>query len=218
MKEKVSVRWLACMAMFIALSYAAVQLTKGIPNIQGYLSYEPKDVIIVIAGFIFGPISCVIISVLCSLLEFVTTSETGIIGFIMNVVSTCAFAVPAAWIYSKNRTQKGALLSLVVGVLSMAVCMVAWNYIITPIYTKMDRSVVAGMLATVFLPFNLVKGGLNAALVMLLYKPVVGALRRMGLVAPSTGGKSRFSLAFTVFALFILATFVLLFLAMAGKL
>ena len=96
--------------------------------------------------------------------------------------------------------------------------MVAWNYVITPLYMGVDRATVAGMLATVFLPFNLVKGGLNAGLVMLLYKPVVGALRRMGLVAPSQGKKGRFSLGFTLFACFILATFVLLFLVMIGVL
>ena len=214
MKQKLSVRYLACVAMFTALSYVAVILARAIPNVQGFLSYEPKDAVIVIAGFIFGPLTCVIISVLCSLLEMLTISSTGVYGFVMNVVATCAFAVPAAWIYQKNRTRNGALIGLLVGVLSMAACMVAWNYVITPFYMGVDRSVVAGMLATVFLPFNLVKGGLNAALVLLLYKPVVGALRRMGLVPPSQGKKGRFSLGYTLFALFVLATFVLLLLVM----
>ena len=134
----------------------------------------------------------------------------------MNVVSTCAFAVPAAWLYQKNRTQKGALLGLGLGVVLMALCMVIWNYIITPYYMGVPRETVAGMLATVFLPFNLIKGGLNAALTLLLYKPVVTALRRAGLVAETRGGKGRFSLGFTLFALAVLLTFVLLLLVMLG--
>ena len=218
MKQKFSVRYLACVAMFTALSYVAVLLARSIPNVQGFLSYEPKDAIIVIAGFIFGPLTCVIISLLCSFLEMITVSSTGVYGFVMNAVATCAFAVPAAWIYQKNRIQKGALIGLLAGVLSMAACMVAWNYVITPLYMGVDRATVAGMLATVFLPFNLVKGGLNAGLVLLLYKPVVGALRRMGLVAPSQGKKGRFSLGFTLFACFVLATFILLLLVMIGVL
>ena len=224
-QKKYSVRWLSCMAMFTALSYVAVLLARGIPNVQGFLSYEPKDAVIVIAGFIFGPVSCVILAVLCGFLEMVTVSSTGIYGCIMNVVATCAFSVTAAWIYHKYRTQKGALIGLLVGVLTMAACMVAWNYIITPFYMSKTpeavpetRKMVGGMLATVFLPFNLVKGGLNAALALLLYKPVVGALRKMGLVAPSEGKKGRFNLGFTLFALFVLATFVLLFLVMIGVL
>ena len=218
MKQKFSVRTLACTAMFTALSYVAVLLARAIPNVQGFLSYEPKDAVIVIAGFIFGPMTCVVISLLCSLLEMVTVSSTGLYGFLMNVVSTCAFALPAAWIYTRDHTQKGAILGLLTGVLAMAACMVAWNYVITPFYMGVERSVVAGMLASVFLPFNLVKGGLNAALVMLLYKPVVGTLRKLGLVAPSSGGKGRFSPVFTLFALLVLATFVLLLLVMINVL
>ena len=218
MHQKLSTRYLACVAMFTALSYVAVLLARAIPNVQGFLSYEPKDAVIVIAGFIFGPLSCVIISLLCSLLEMLTISSTGVYGFIMNALATCAFSVPAAWLYAKNRTQKNALIGLGVGVLCMAACMIAWNYVITPFYMGVERSVVAGMLATVFLPFNLVKGGLNAALVLLLYKPVVGTLRRMGLVAPSQNKKSRFSPGFLVFSVVVLATFVLLLLALIGVL
>ena len=75
------------------------------------------------------------------------------------------------------------------------------------------------MLATVFLPFNLVKGGINAALTLLLYKPIVGALRHVGLVAPTgSSHKGKFSIGFTLFALAVLVTFVLLFLVMIGVL
>ena len=40
------------------------------------------------------------------------------------------------------------------------------------------REAVAKMLPTVFLPFNFIKGCANASLAMLLYKPLVNALRR----------------------------------------
>ena len=216
-KSKFSTRYLACAAMFTAVAFLAVLLAKVIPNVAGFLSYEPKDAVIVIAGFIFGPITCVFISLLTSLIEMLSISGTGIYGFLMNVVSTCAFTVPAAWFYSRHRTQKGAIIGLGIGVAVMAACMVLWNYIITPFYMGVERSVVAGMLANVFLPFNLVKGGINAGLTMLLYKPIVSALRHAKLVAPSSQGKKgRFSLGFTLFAFAVLATFVLLLLVMLG--
>ena len=60
-------RYIACMGMFIALAYVSVVATEWIPKVSGILSYEPKDAIIVIAGFIFGPLSCVILSVAVSL-------------------------------------------------------------------------------------------------------------------------------------------------------
>ena len=148
----------------------------------------------------------------------ITISSTGPYGFLMNVVSTCAFAVPAAWFYQKHRTQKGAVIGLAFGVVTMAVAMLLWNYIITPFYMGVPRSTVAGMLMTVFLPFNLIKGGINAGLTLLLYKPIVNALRKAHLAEPSKSGaqKGQFSVGFTLFALAILVTFVLLFLVMIG--
>lgn len=216
-KQQMSPRYLAVIAMFTALSFVAVLLSKVIPNVAGFLSYEPKDALIVIAGFIFGPLSCLLISVLCSLIEMLSISSTGIYGFLMNVVSTCAFTVPAAWLYTRHRTQKGAVIGLGLGVLVLGLCMVLWNYIITPFYMGVDRAVVAGMLMSVFLPFNLIKGGINAGIALLLYKPIVSALRRTGLVEQSSSGKKgRFSLGFTLFALAVLLTFVLLLLVMLG--
>ena len=219
-KEKMSTRFMAAVAMFSAVSFVAVLVSKVIPNVAGFLSYEPKDAVIVIAGLLYGPLTSVLISLIVSFIEMITISSTGPYGFLMNVVSTCAFAVPAAWYYQKHRTQKDAVIGLVIGVLTMAAAMLLWNYIITPFYMGVPRATVAGMLMTVFLPFNLVKGGINAGLTLLLYKPVVNALRAAGLAQPSSSGKAKgnFSAGFTLFAVAVLATFILLFLVMIGVL
>ena len=218
-KEKMSTRYMAAVAMFSAVSFVAVLVSKVIPNVAGFLSYEPKDAVIVIAGLLYGPLTSVLISVIVSFIEMISISSTGPYGLLMNVVSSCAFAVPAAWYYQKHRTQKGAVIGLTFGVLTMAVAMMLWNYIITPYYMGVPRETVAGMLMTVFLPFNLVKGGINAALTLLLYKPIVNALRHAGLAEPSSSGKGKgFSVGFTLFSLAVLVTFVLLFLVMIGVL
>ena len=47
------------------------------------------------------------------------------------------------------------------------------------------REAVVELLLPAFLPFNLLKAGLNATVTLLLYKPVVTVLRRAGLVEPS---------------------------------
>ena len=209
---------MAAVAMFSALSYVAVLICKVIPNVAGFLSYEPKDTIIVIAGLLYGPMTSVWISLIVSFIEMITISSTGPYGFLMNVISSCAFAVPAAWYYQKHRTQRGAVIGLTFGVLTMTVAMLLWNYIITPFYMGVPRETVGGMLMTVFLPFNLIKGGINAGLTLLLYKPVVGALRKMNLAEPSKSGTNggHFSVGFTAFALAVFITFLLLLLVMLG--
>ena len=211
---------MAAVAMFAALSFVSVLIAKVIPNVAGFLSYEPKDAVIVIAGLLYGPLTSVLISVIVSLIEMLTISSTGPYGFLMNVISTCAFAVPAAWYYQKHKTQKDAVIGLCFGVITMVVAMLLWNYIITPFYMGVSRETVAGMLMSVFLPFNLVKGGINAGLTLLLYKPVVGALRKAGLAQPSSTGSDKrvFNPGFTLFAVAVLVTFVLLFLTMIGVL
>ena len=210
--------FIAVIAMFTALAYVSVIIAKPIPNVAGFLSYEPKDAIIVIAGLLISPLASALISLLVSFIEMITISTTGPYGLIMNVLST--FAVPAAWIYHKNRTKKGAVIGLATGVICMVICMLLWNYIITPLYMKVDRSVVAGMMLSVFLPFNLIKGGINAGITLLLYKPIVSALRSAKLVEASPAGseKGKFSVGFFVFSLAVLATFVLAFLALVGVL
>ncbi len=215
-----AVKTVTSLAMLTALTYVAMILSKMLPQISGFLQMDVKDTVVCIGGFLFGPLSAAVISIVVALVEMFTVSDTGIIGLIMNVLATCAFCCTASFVYKKMRTRKGAVLGLLLGTLVLTVVMVLWNYLITPIYMHMDRSVVAAMLPTVFLPFNLVKGGLNTALILVLYKPVVTALRKARL-APERDASSqsadRFDAGFLLFSFALLATFVLLVLVLAGK-
>ncbi len=206
-------------AMLCALSFAAVLVGRLVPNVAGFLSYDPKDAVVAIAGFIFGPLTCVTVSAIVSLIEMLTISGTGVYGLIMNIISTCAFACPAALIYKRVHRMGGAIAGLTAGVAAITVTMMLWNYIITSYYMGVDRAVVAGMIPTVFLPFNLLKGGINAGLTMVLYKPVVGTLRRANLLPKAEEGKrGHFNPGFTLFSVMVLLTFILLFMVFCGVL
>lgn len=200
--KKTDTKRIALIGMFSALAFIILLLCR-IPIVL-FLKYEPKDVIITIGGFILGPIASLLISVIVSLIEFATISGTGIWGLIMNVISTCSFACTAAYIYKKDRTLRGAVIGLISGCLFMSAAMLAWNWLITPIYMKVPRETVQSMLIPTFLPFNLLKGSLNAALTMLLYKPVIEILRRASLVTKQEGSKKRFNPVWVVIS-FILA-------------
>ena len=178
-KKKLDTKTIVTVGMLCAVAFLAKLLSNIIPiAIAGFLEFDLKDVIIVIAGFVCGPMAAVAISVIVSLIEMVTISGTGPIGMVMNILSTCSFACVASVLYKNNRSMKGAVLSLVAGVLCMTAVMLLWNYLITPLYMGVSRDVVVSMLLPVFLPFNLVKGGINASLSLLLYKPIVTALYR----------------------------------------
>ena len=108
--------------------------------------------------------------------------------------------------------MKGAVIGLGVGVAVLVCVMLLWNYLIMPLYSPgITRADILALMPTVLLPFNLAKGGMNMAATLLLYKPVVTALRRAGLVPPSSGSQSRkASTGFVLFSLALLATFVMI--------
>lgn len=218
-KPRMNVRTLTSLGMLTAIAYVVMVLSKALPQVSGFLQLDLKDTVICIGGFVFGPLAAAIISIVVAVVEMFTVSDTGPIGLIMNVLATCAYCCTAAFVYKKMHTKKGAVIGLALGVIALTAVMLLWNYLITPIYMVMDRSVVAAMLVPVFLPFNLVKGGLNMALILLLYKPVVTALRRAKLVPESQTvlqNSGKVNAGFVLFSLALLATCVLLALVLMG--
>ncbi len=211
---KLSVKNMVLIAMIAAVSYVVVSLIR-IPVVL-FLKYEPKDVIITIGGFLLGPWTAFLCSAIVSLLEM-SISETGLIGALMNFLSTCCFACTAAFVYKKKHTLSGAVLGLATGSVVTMIVMLLWNWMITPLYMGVPRDQVQALLIPAFLPFNALKAGLNTALTLALYKPLASALRRTGLVASHTEApKSGSKIGIYVLAGVLLVTCLLLWLALRG--
>lgn len=206
-------RQLCVMAMLCALAFAAVSLIR-IPVVV-FLKYEPKDVLLAIGGFLFGPVAGISMSIAVALVELVTISDTGLIGLLMNILSSGLFVGISAVLYQRKRSIGQAILALTIAALVTTGGMVLWNYLITPLYMQVTREQIAGMLLTVFLPFNLLKSALNATLTVLLYKNIVTGLRAARLLPASTTTNKK-SHAPWVAALFVLATLVVILLAWKG--
>lgn len=175
MSAKERILRMVMIALFCALAFAVMPLFRI--NVV-FLTFDIKDAIITIGGLLFGPLAAVVISAVTALLEFVTIGDTGVYGLLMDFVSSASFAVVAALIYRFRRDLLGAVIGLLAAVFSMTAIMLCMNLLIVPLYTPgVTVATVAGMLPTLILPFNLTKAVLNAALVMILYKPVSIALR-----------------------------------------
>ena len=185
MTVKNKTRRLTLMAMFAALAYIVMLVGRFPISSVDFLKYDPKDVILVICGFVLGPTPALLVTFVVSIIEMLTVSSTGLIGLIMNVLSSAGFACTAALVYKKRHSLRGAAVGLTLGALVMTALMLLWNYFITPYYMGMPREAVAAMLVPVFLPFNLIKSALNAAIAVLIYKPISRALHRAGLVEPA---------------------------------
>lgn len=201
--------------MLCAMAFVMVAVFR-VPVVL-FLKYEPKDVIITLGGLIWGPGMAAIVSVIVSVIEMFTISDTGIIGCIMNILSTCSFACTAAFIYKKKHTLGGAVTGLLAGSVLMIIVMMLWNYLITPLYMGYPRQAVVELLIPAFLPFNALKAGLNAGFTFLFYKPIVTALRKAGLVednAKNANKSQKSALGVTIVAILIVITCILFILSM----
>lgn len=178
-----------------------------------FLKYDPKDIIIVIAGFIFGPLTTLIMSAITSVLEIMYRGGT-ILDVLMNMISTCTFAITASYVYKRNHTKKGAIIGLTLGVIACTISMLIWNYVVDPIYFQMPRSAVIVMLPAIGL-FNVIKCGLNMAITLFLYKPIVTILRNTNLVEKNSQTAS-LSHDIMILAAFILLTAIVLTLSFQG--
>ena len=175
---RVDTKRLVGMAVFAALSYA-VTFVFRIP-VQ-FLTFDAKDAVLTIAAFIYGPSSALIMSLIPAFIEFITISGTGFWGFLMNYASSACFSFMAALIYKYRRSFGGAIIGLYVSVAATTAFMAVMNILVTPIYMKVPSEVVLQLLPTLLLPFNFAKALMNSAIVMLLYKPISVAMKRVGL-------------------------------------
>lgn len=170
------------LGMLAALSVALVAIVH-FPLLPAapYLEYDPADIPILIAAFMYGPWYGVLLTVVVSVIQGVTVSAGGgVIGIIMHIGATSAFCLAAGYIYKRNKNQTSALIGLIVGVVAMAAVMTGLNYLLTPLYTGMPRAEVAKLLIPVIVPFNLLKAGINAALTFVVYKPIHRLFNRLG--------------------------------------
>ena len=173
--SSIKIKQLCMAALFCALAVASTYIM----HIKVmFLTFDAKDAVITIAGLLFGPAYSVGISLVVSTIEFITIGDAGFWGFFMDFLSTAIFSTVCALIYKYKKNIKGAAIGLVSAIFAMTAFMILFNLFIVPIYTpNFTTAAVAKMVPTLFLPFNLTKATLNAAIVLILYKPASTAMK-----------------------------------------
>lgn len=159
---KLSTKRLTALAMCVAISYV-VMVFGRIPIVL-FLKFDPKDFILATTALVFGLVPSLLVTLVVCLLELVTVSDTGILGFLMNFIASAAFIIPLSVMVKNKKDTKTTLIALVVSTILMTIIMAAWNIVITPIYMKVPVEKVIGLLFTAIIPFNIFKGLVNSAL------------------------------------------------------
>lgn len=169
-----STKRIAMYALFVALSMAVSFVEFPIvPGVE-WLKYDPSGIVSLVAGFAYGPAAAVIVSVLGFLPHLFTNPW----GTLMAVLVALALSVPAALIYRRNKTRKGAVIGIIVGAITALAMAIVGNIIVTPFYAHMTTAQVVALIVPALLPFNALKFTIHGVVTFLIYKPISNLLNR----------------------------------------
>ena len=194
--KKLNTKMIAQIGMLAAIAVVLMLFEIPLPFAPSFYEIDFSEVPVLIGAFTMGPLAGVIIELVKIILNLcINGTVTAGVGEFANFVIGCALVLPAAIIYKRKKTKKGAMIGLVTGTLFMTFAGCFINaYIMLPTYAKafgmpIDALVEMGsavnasitdlftfvMFAVV--PFNLLKGVLVSIIVLLIYKKISPILK-----------------------------------------
>lgn len=175
-----------------AILYCVPGLQFQLPFVApGFMSVHLDEIPILISSFAYGPLLGVFEIILKTLIKLPMTSSL-CVGELGDMLYSFALVIPAALIYKKNRTFKGAAIGLALGVACNLIATSIVNlYTIFQFY-KFFHGFEDGYIATLFnkifkwgitsdldprlaillLPFNIIKNAIVVGVTFIAYKPL----------------------------------------------
>ena len=183
--RSINIKTLTMVAVSSAISSVLMFVSISIPFFPSFLKIDVSEVPALITSFSLGPLFGVTVVFIKNLINLMFTTSGGI-GEFANFIVGSIFVFVAGLIYSKFKTQKGAVLSMIFATICMSIFGSLTNYyillpmyaLITPMYSivnmfKAINPQIDSVLKIVFfaiVPFNLIKGGLVSVITFLIYK------------------------------------------------
>ena len=184
-----NIRKLTGTAMLGAVAAVLMYMEFPIPIMPSFVKLDVSELPALLAAYAYGPVSGIAVCLIKNLIKLPSTS-TAAVGELFNFVMGSVFSFSAGYIYSRNKSRKGALIGAVVGAALMAVLSVPFNYLLVyPAYVVcygMPMEAIIGMYQAILpsansllkclvifnLPFTFCKGLIDAILCFLIYKPL----------------------------------------------
>ncbi len=171
-KQRVSTRTIAMVGLMSAIAFVLQLIALFLPKVA-FLDVEVSDLPALIAALAIGPGAGVVVEFVKNLLHC-TVTTTGFVGELANFVMNGVFVLAAGVLYRRNKTKKGAVIALIIGVLSLACAGILANlFIMLPLYMQgAPFAEKLRIVTTLILPFNLIRGIVLSLLVLLIYKRI----------------------------------------------
>lgn len=183
-------------AVLSAMAVILMYLEFNLPFMPSFLKFDFSELPVLVGSYALGPWYGVLIELLKNLIHLPATGTAGI-GEASNFLTGSIYVFTAGSIYKKNRTRKGAIISMAVATLALGIIACPLNYFVTlPLYGKVlnypmeailgSASSVNPMVSSklslifwVFLPFNLFKGTVISFFTFWIYKPISNMIHRI---------------------------------------
>lgn len=163
-------RQLVTMALMCAIaslfSFVQIPLIPGVT----FLTYDPSLMPAMVCGFAFGPGAGIAVGSIAAIIHGLILGEW--VGSIMNIFATIFFVSPAALLYKRLHTLKGAIAGLAISVVTATAGAILVNLTIGVWFYYGSADVIIPLILPALLPFNLAKTILNALLTLVVYKAV----------------------------------------------
>lgn len=177
--EKKRIDFIVKVGVFSAIAFVLQVIGSMMAiKVAGFLEVEISDLPAMIISLALGPVAGVAVELIKNLLHATMTS-TGFVGEFANFVVNGVFVFVLGAFYRKNRTKKGAMISLALATLALVIAGVFVNlFIMLPLY--MPNADFAGRLNLALYtiaPFNLVRGTALSLITIFIYKRISGILK-----------------------------------------
>lgn len=194
MKNVFTTKNVAGMAVFTALSFVVYLLE--IPIFAGtpasFLELDFSNVFVMLAGFMYGPIPALIITVIKETIH-IAVGSTGGVGELANIIITIAFVIIPSIVYQKKKGIKTVIFTLVIAcVVQTGISLLVNKFINFPFFTGsipfVPTEISNNMFSTLWvyiLGFNAIKSVAISLVTILLYKRVSYIFKKINLQSVS---------------------------------
>ena len=186
--KKIDSKAVAVSAVCGALGFILMLLEFPLPFIiPSFIKFDFSELPALISAFAYGPLYGILVCLIKNLLHLFVTTSAGV-GELSNFILGVVFVGTAGIIYKRIHNRKGALIGSLVGAVLMAVISIFTNYfIVYPAFSVLyglPMDAIIGMYKALLpfadnlfkalvifnLPFNTVKGIIDAAICFAVYK------------------------------------------------
>ena len=178
-------------ALLGALAAILMVLDFNVPLAPEFIKFDFSDFPVLIGGFVFGPLTGVLIAFLKIVLNLLfKPTTTMFVGEASNFLLSVCYMGLACLFYRKHRTKKGAVIGMVLATVTTSLFAIASNILVMfPMYAKlfgMSMEQIVGMVSAVnpfvkdvttmviasLVPFNLFKYGVISLITFISYKKI----------------------------------------------